>query len=120
MPELLDKVRIGVGRLPSVLPRRGVVIPRLFPEQIHASIGPLLKFVWRDIQSDGCIDMAAQVSFYFVLAMFPFFIFLAALVSYLPITNLWNQFVTWVILYFPRDSRRIVLETVLSLTRGHV
>jgi membrane protein len=70
------------------------------------------------VQADGCIDMAAQKSFHFVLAMVPFFIFVAALVSYLPFTHLWGHLVMWVMHYLPRDSQPLVLEIVLGLTRG--
>ena len=36
----------------------------------------LLRKIWNRLNSDDCLDLAAQVSFYFVLSFFPFFWFL--------------------------------------------
>lgn len=58
------------------------------------------------------------MSYYFVLALFPFLIFVAALVGYLPFTGLWDETLIWVARYFPRESRQLVIQTVLSLTHG--
>ncbi len=77
-----------------------------------------IHHIWKDVQRDHCMDMAAQMSYYFVLAIFPFFIFLAALVGHLPFTGLWPKIVTWLTQYFPRESRRLIIETVIDLTRG--
>jgi membrane protein len=36
---------------------------------------------------DNCLGLAAQLSFYFLLALFPALLFLVALLAYLPIDN---------------------------------
>lgn len=41
--------------------------------------------LWKEINSDNCWGMAAQLSYYFLLAFFPFLIFLTALVGFIPI-----------------------------------
>lgn len=78
----------------------------------------LMKWVWRTSEERDCLDLAAQMSFYFVLALFPFLIFLAALVGYLPFTDLWDNVLTWLTNYFPREPRRLIIQTVLSLRNG--
>jgi membrane protein len=40
--------------------------------------------VWREVNADDCWGMAAQLSYYFLLAFFPFLIFISALVSFIP------------------------------------
>lgn len=65
------------------------------------------------------MSLSAQMSFYFVLAMFPFFIVLAALVGALPFTGLWNAVLTWSIHYLPASSRRLMFETIFSVTKRH-
>jgi membrane protein len=60
------------------------------------------------------------MSYYFVAALFPFFIFLAALVGFLPFTGFWNDIVNWVVRYLPPDAQKWVLLAVLGLTRGRI
>src|SRR5262249_11314703 len=66
----------------------------------------LLQHVWRRCSSDNCPDLAARVSFYFVLSLFPFFLMMAALIGWIPTTSKWDAFTGWLITYFPEDSRR--------------
>lgn len=75
--------------------------------------------VWDRVYADQITDMAAQVSFYFVLSLFPFFLVLAAIVGWLPSTNLWQSFAQWVITYFPRLSRSLIFTTILDLHHGY-
>ncbi len=82
-----------------------------------AFVSLVTEIVW-NIVDDDCSDLAAKMAFYFVLALFPFLIFLAALVGFLPFTGLWDKIVSWMILYLPADLRRSMLETILGLTNG--
>ena len=74
----------------------------------------------RKINADNCMGWAAQMSFYFVASLFPFFIFLAALVGFLPFSGVWHSFVIWTIHYLPQESRYLVLSEVMGLTQGRV
>jgi membrane protein len=79
----------------------------------------IVKSVWQKVQADNCVDMAAQVSFYFVLSLFPFFLVLAAILSWMPSTTLWESFVQWIMAYFPRFSRNMIFAAIVDLTRGN-
>ena len=68
---------------------------------------------------DDVVDLAAQVSFYFVLSLVPFLIVLAAIVGWLPSSTLWQSFAQWITDYFPNRSRQAVFATILDLTRGY-
>jgi membrane protein len=68
---------------------------------------------------DDVVDLAAQVSFYFVLSLVPFLIVLAAIVAWLPSSTLWQSFAQWITDYFPNRSRQAVFATILDLTRGY-
>lgn len=81
-------------------------------------IRALVRAVWREFLEDNCVDLAAQTSFYFLLALFPFFIVLAALASYLSFTNVSRDLVLWIIHYFPPTSQHAVTEATLDLSRG--
>jgi membrane protein len=69
------------------------------------------------VVTDDCVDLAAQMSYYFSLSLFPFFIVLAAIVGWLPSTSLWHNLAQWITDYLPRDSRGMVFTTILSLTQ---
>ncbi len=78
----------------------------------------LLHRVWNQVQADDCVDLAAQISFYFVLSLFPFFIVMAAIVGWLPSTTLWKSFATWMVTYLPIESRSFVFSIILNLSGG--
>jgi membrane protein len=79
----------------------------------------LARRVWKELNDDNVPGLAAQASYYFVLALFPFLISLAALVGCLPFTGLWPKILNWVTLNLPWEAQHLVLQTVVGLTRGH-
>lgn len=97
--------------LPKAAPVRGL---RLFG-RVN---GRLLVRVWRQIEADDCFDLAAQTAFYFVLSLFPFCLVLAAIISWLPETNVWAAFATWIVTYLPLQSQHLVFTIILSLASG--
>jgi membrane protein len=82
------------------------------------SYSNLLKMIWANFQINNCLDLAAQMSFFFVLALFPFLLVVAAIIGWLPSTDLWHNFAQWITDYLPSDSRRLVFATILDLTRS--
>lgn len=48
----------------------------------------LAKRTWRDAIEDDVLGLAAQLSYYFFLALFPAILFLLALASFFPVSNL--------------------------------
>ena len=46
-----------------------------------------MKRTVREIGEDNCLGLAAQLAFYFLMALFPALLFLVALIGYLPIEN---------------------------------
>jgi membrane protein len=49
--------------------------------------GELLKRTGKDAIEDDCLGLAAQLAYYFFLALFPALLFLIALASFFPLTN---------------------------------
>ena len=43
---------------------------------------------WNELLADNCLNLAAQLAYYFFLALFPALLFLVALVSFIPIAGL--------------------------------
>jgi membrane protein len=82
----------------------------------HISFRELARRVWYEIDKDDVAGLAAQMSYWFVLALFPFLIFLAALVGTLPFTGLWDKLLVWITHYLPPASQRLIFQTVAALT----
>lgn len=71
--------------------------------------------VWDRVQSDDCVDMAAQMSFFFSLSLVPFCLALAVVIGWLPSTALWRAFATWIVSYLPSRSQHLIFTTILGL-----
>lgn len=78
-----------------------------------------VRRTWARVLSDDCLDLAAQMSFYFALSIFPFFLVVAAIVGWLPSTNLWHSLVQWITDYLPQGSRHLLFSVILDLTNGY-
>ncbi len=82
------------------------------------------RALWRtyqDVLRNHTLQMAAALSYYFVISLFPALIFLSAVVSYLPIPNLFNQALALMGTFVPADSMglvRRVLSDVITPYRG--
>ena len=51
----------------------------------------LLKRTWKEIDDDDVVGLAAQLSYYFFLALFPAILFLLSLASFFPLGNLTDE-----------------------------
>jgi membrane protein len=60
---------------------------------IPLSWGELLKRTAKDTSEDDCLGLAAQLAYYFFLALFPAVLFLLALASFFPLTNFIDEVV---------------------------
>ncbi len=87
-------------------------------ESLAQRFSRIVKEIWKCQMDDDCLDLAAQMSFYFSLSLFPFLMVLAALVGWLPSTTLWHNLAQWIADYLPPESRKLVFATILDLTRG--
>jgi membrane protein len=55
---------------------------------VPASWTELARRTWREIGEDDVLGLAAQLSYYFFLALFPAILFLLALASFFPLSNI--------------------------------
>lgn len=78
----------------------------------------IIRAIWKATTEDDCLDLAAQVSFYFSFSLFPFLLVMGALVGMLPSTTLWHNLAQWITDYLPRGSRHMVFLLILNLTQG--
>ncbi len=75
----------------------------------------LAKRVWQEMSNDDIPAYAAQLAYYFLFSLFPFFIFLAALLAYIPIPDLIGQIMTMLGEFLPASVLDMVSGTVLEL-----
>jgi len=79
----------------------------------------LITEVWRRFNDDDCPDLAAQVSFYFILSLFPFFLVLASVLGWIPTSEHWDKFADWITTYFPWQARGMVLTAMIQLSNHY-
>jgi membrane protein len=76
---------------------------------------------YADVQRNHTLQMAAALAYYFVLSLFPALIFLSAVVTYLPVPNLFDQALNLMARFLPPDGMglvRRVLADVITPNRG--
>lgn len=77
----------------------------------------LLRRTYREILDDDCLGMAAQLAYYFVLALFPALIVVVALVSYLPWSIL-SDLVSLIDNVAPAEIVALVRDQLSELARS--
>src|SRR5947207_9504910 len=80
-----------------------------------------LARTYGDVIRNHTMQMAAALSYYFVLSLFPALIFLSAIVAFVPVPDLFNQALGMMARFLPPDSMglvRRVLADVITPNRG--
>jgi membrane protein len=70
---------------------------------------------WREANEDGILGHSAELSYYFLLALFPMLIFLTSLVGFLP--GLREAIFAALAKFVPGDAMKLVSETLSDVTR---
>jgi membrane protein len=79
-----------------------------------------LRNALRDFDRNNYLSYAGALAFFFLLAVFPLFIFLASLLAYVPIPNLFGHIVDTMSRIVPEDAMGVVrgvLHNVLSTNK---
>ena len=71
-----------------------------------------------DILEDNCFGLAAQLAFYFFLALFPALLVLVALVSFLPIEDGFSEFLRGLGIVAPREVLVIIRDQLTEIASG--
>jgi membrane protein len=78
----------------------------------------LLARTAREIWADNCLHLAAQLAFYFFLALFPALLFLVALISFLPVTGLLEGITSMLSRVAPGDVIAIVRDQIVTIAQS--
>lgn len=84
-------------------------------------MGSLLRRIYDNVQQKHTLQMAAGLSYYFVMSLFPLLIAFAATVAYLPVPNLFNEALGLAGHFIPHDSMglvQVVLRQVITPSRA--
>lgn len=79
------------------------------------SVKTLARLVYAELSKDDVWGYAAQLAYYFLFSLFPFFIFLAALLAYIPVPDLMEQIMTLVRDFVPKEAGDIIEDNVIEL-----
>lgn len=71
-----------------------------------------------EVQNDDCFGRAAQLAYYFLFALFPFFLFLTTVLGYIPIPNLMDRIRALLGEMLPGEALSLVQDNVQALVTG--
>src|SRR5437588_10681240 len=75
----------------------------------------LLKRTASEVMADNCLGLAAQLAYYFFLALFPALLFVVALVSFLPIAGLMDAITGTLARIAPGEVIRIIQDQLINI-----
>jgi virulence factor BrkB len=110
----LTPYRVFVQRHPCARADSAIVMTR-------ADINAVVVRTYADVLQKHTLQMAAALSYYFVLSLFPALILLSAAMTYLPIPGLFNQILSFMGACLPADTMTLVrgvLADLISPNRG--
>jgi membrane protein len=75
----------------------------------------LKRTIW-EIGNDNCFGLAAQLAFYFLLALFPALLFMVALIGYLPVENAIHELLLALATVAPHELVALLREQLAQIT----
>lgn len=75
----------------------------------------LAKRIIHEIQKNNGAGRAAQLAYYLIFAVFPFLLFLATMLGYLPIPNLMDRIMDYLARLLPGDTATLVRDNIVQL-----
>jgi membrane protein len=78
----------------------------------------LFKRTASEVMADNCLNLAAQLSYYFFLALFPALLVLIAIISYFPVHDLMNTIVATLGRIAPPEVLQIVRDQIAKIAEG--
>jgi membrane protein len=86
--------------------------------RIPISWSELFKRTMNEVMADNCLNLAAQLSYYFFLALFPALLVLIAIISYFPVHDLMNTIVATLGRVAPVEVLQIVQDQIANIAQG--
>src|SRR4051812_31249411 len=87
----------------------------------RAHVRPFFREVFSSISRNSTFDLAAQLAYWSLLAVFPFLIFLLTVIGYLPLHGLDQEVMSAIYQVMPADAAKLfdqTLHEVIGRQRG--
>jgi len=84
----------------------------------RSQFGVLARRIFERCVKDDSINIAAQMSFFFVLSLFPFLLMVTGVLGWIPMSSNWEVFARWLSQYFPTRTQQTMLVVMLQLSEG--
>lgn len=78
----------------------------------------VVKRTVKEIGDDNCLGLAAQLAFYFLMALFPALLFLVALIGYLPVENALSELLAALGTVAPQELVRLLRGQLAEIADG--
>jgi membrane protein len=85
--------------------------------RIPLTWGELLKRTFAEVQADNCLGLAAQLSYYFFLALFPALLFMVAVASFFPIANLMDDITNALARVAPYEALKLIQDQLVKISQ---
>src|SRR5438034_5947926 len=77
----------------------------------------LAKRTYREVLADNCLGLAAQLAFYFFLALFPALLFVVAIISYIPVEGLVDSITGMLARVAPLEVLTLVKDQIWKIAQ---
>ncbi len=77
----------------------------------------LIKRTYQEVLADNCMGLAAQLAYYFFLALFPALLFFVALISFVPVQGLLDAITGTLARVAPYEMLKLVQDQVLKIAQ---
>lgn len=82
-------------------------------------LGTALRRTYYEVQRNHTLQMAAALSYYSVLSVFPALIFLSAMLAFLPLPDLFNQLLPLMERFFPPETIKLIQDILRQVIFSH-
>jgi virulence factor BrkB len=110
---------VGMGDPATAHPPRTPPTPAASPAKRGflggLSVKELATRVVKEVREDDCLGWAAQLAYYLLFAVFPFFLFLTALLGFLPIPNLMERLIGGLAAVLPGEAVTLLQDNIRQL-----
>src|ERR671918_115694 len=86
-------------------------VPLTWPEIFRRAF---YEAFWKD----NCLALAAQLAYYFFFALFPALLFIAALASYFPLTDLIDDLFRTMGGFMPPEALQLITDQMIKISGG--
>lgn len=86
--------------------------------RVPLSWGELAKRTYQEVIADNCLGLAAQLAYYFFLALFPALLFVVALISFVPVEGLLDSITAMLARVAPFEMLKLVQDQILDIARN--